>query len=387
MNIKLLAQTEEVGHKNSTLEDHLTFVGKVGGVCYMPDTFETLASQESKKHLKRAMNCIKSGHHSIVGHVYKTFLLEGIPKICAMLLNSVNCYDTSEKSARYTVMKSDGEDYKLYEKWRERFEDMISETYPNLDKAKVKKLALENARYILSIFTPTTMVYTVNLRTLNYILDWCEKLKSYKDESPMYTKLYEEMAKIASELARLANIEHLEDTKHQQFKLLNPNESLAKSQNEYFGTCYTTTYECSLAIYAHLIRHRTVTHTAYFDGFPKNFYIPPIFEKYPEFMYDWYCDLKSVAYLVPQGTMVTVRETGTLENFILKCYERECGCAQVEIQRLTQNVHERYEHSCCLTEEEQALLKKYTKKVKCGYDDTTCKTPCNWGMKSKERLV
>jgi thiaminase len=101
--------------------------------------------------------------------------LEGIPKILAMILNNEKVYNTSEKSARYTKMNPSKEEKELYEKWINIYKEKISVEYPKIDEKRVEKLAQENARYLISIFTPATIMgYTVNFCQLNYIVHWFE---------------------------------------------------------------------------------------------------------------------------------------------------------------------------------------------------------------------
>jgi len=50
----------------------------------------------------------------------------------------------------------------LYEKWIGIFERKIKSDYPNekfLSDSKIHKLAMENARYMISVMTPTKMEY------------------------------------------------------------------------------------------------------------------------------------------------------------------------------------------------------------------------------------
>ena len=52
---------------------------------------------------------------------------------------------------------------------------VIKEEYPEFDDKKVQKLAQENARYLISVFTPATiMEYTVSFEQLNFIISWFE---------------------------------------------------------------------------------------------------------------------------------------------------------------------------------------------------------------------
>jgi len=118
----------------------------MAGICLMPDDYLSQGIQNEASSLKRAEGTVNSGHHSVYDHAHMTLTIEGIPKILAMLLNSTEDYVTSEKSARYTVLKPETEaELVLYEKWIVKFTDLISKTYPNIDPKMVNKLALEKA--------------------------------------------------------------------------------------------------------------------------------------------------------------------------------------------------------------------------------------------------
>ena len=119
----------------------------------MPDTVETLFAEAPEKTQRRANGNLESGHHSVFGHAHYNLIFEGIPKILAMILNNEKIYNTSEKSARYTKMQPSEEEKVLYEKWIEKYKKVIKEEYPEFDDKKVKKLAQENARYLISVFT------------------------------------------------------------------------------------------------------------------------------------------------------------------------------------------------------------------------------------------
>ena len=165
MKIEVIASTK-VGYSMSK-EEAVDFSGKSAGICYLPDTVETLFLEPSEKTARRASNNIKSGHHSVFNHPTYNLCFDGIPKILAMVLNNEKMYNTSEKSARYTRMTPSPSEKALYEKWILLFEEQISLAYPNFDEKRVKKLAQENARYLISVFTPATvMEYTVTLAQL-----------------------------------------------------------------------------------------------------------------------------------------------------------------------------------------------------------------------------
>lgn len=165
MQIRILASTK-VGYEMPK-EEAINFSGKSAGICYLPDNLDMLFSESNEKTAKRAKGTLASGHHSVFGHVTYNLALEGIPKILAMILNNEKTYNTSEKSARYTKMEPSKKEEELYEKWIEIYKNEIQKKYPNIDEKKAKKLAQENARYLISVFTPATvMEYSVSFRSV-----------------------------------------------------------------------------------------------------------------------------------------------------------------------------------------------------------------------------
>ena len=115
MQIRVLASTK-VGYEMPK-EEAVNFSGKSAGICYLPDSLDTLFSEDPAKTERRAKGTLASGHHSVFGHVTYNLALEGIPKILAMILNNEKIYNTSEKSARYTKMEPSEKEKVLYEKW------------------------------------------------------------------------------------------------------------------------------------------------------------------------------------------------------------------------------------------------------------------------------
>ena len=157
MNIKIIGSTN-VGYILPK-DEALKFAGKSAGICYLPHNTEKLFSESEEKTIKRAENTLKSGHHSVYSHSVYNFVLEGIPKILAMILNNEKMYNTSEKSARYTKMESTGIEKELYEEWIEIYKEKIKEKYKDFDEKKVLKLAQENARGIIKGFYKSNARY------------------------------------------------------------------------------------------------------------------------------------------------------------------------------------------------------------------------------------
>ena len=108
MKTKVIASTK-VGYVLPK-EEALDFSGKSAGICYLPDTLETLFAEPAEKTERRVNGNLQSGHHSVFGHATYNLSFEGIPKILAMILNNEKIYNTSEKSARYTKMEPSEEE-------------------------------------------------------------------------------------------------------------------------------------------------------------------------------------------------------------------------------------------------------------------------------------
>ena len=165
------------------------------------------------------------------GHPHYNLLLEGVPKILAMILNNEKVYNTSEKSARYTVMQPSDDEKELYEKWIEKYQKIISDKYPEFDEKKIKKLAQENARYLISVFTPATvMEYTTNFCQLNYIIHFCENyIKDENKNSKFDIKLKKVFEEFLSQLPNI-KVEGLDaDLKNREFSFFAKKEKEKKN--------------------------------------------------------------------------------------------------------------------------------------------------------------
>lgn len=366
-----------------TKEDWLSFSRACGRVCYTEKDFEQVLGEQDKSGLIE--RTLKSGHHSLFEHINLTFYFSGIPKILAMIFNNEKQYATSEKSARYTVMRNiPAEQKELYDKWIGILIPEIDRFYPATEDLEartnaIKKLAQENARYMTSVFTPTKMVHTLNLRQLNFILK--ELMRYGRDNKNSANKF---QRRLAGEIPEV--LEHLKDFKIDGLENQTDRHlSMFNFDNypEHFSDVYSTKYFLSFAGLAQAQRHRTITYNMQTPGKNQDygFFVPAIV-KQAGLVSDWVRDLKKAAGNdFPQAQMVYVRERGTLEDFRSKCILRLCGHAQYEIM---QNV--------------KAIAKKYAKSVdfpdvsewinpKCA-QQMACIGKCVWGgKKALERIV
>lgn len=383
MKINIIASTK-VGYE-LTKQEALNFSGKSAGICYLPDTLETLFNEPDEKTVKRSNMTLKSGHHSVFNHPTYNLSLEGIPKILAMILNNEKMYNTSEKSARYTKMNPSEEEKNLYEKWIEIYKKEISKKYPNIEEKRVQKLAQENARYLISVFTPATvMEYTVNFGQLNYIIHFFENYINNEEKNSKFDiKLKEVFKEFIKALPDL-KIDGLDaDMKKRELSFF----AKRKNRKEEFGENYCTTYEASFAELAQAQRHRTLYYEVSLLETPK-YYIPPVIRN-TNLEKEWIKDISSLEEYYPQGMLLKINERGTVENFVLKCTERICGAAQLEIMEQTIETMNKYLNYTKQTNEDvYNYLLPYSKGARCTFPGWKCKSPCVFGAKGAiNRLI
>lgn len=380
MNIKVIASTK-VGY-SLPKEEAVDFSGKSAGICYLPDTVETLFAEDVEKTNRRANGNIKSGHHSVFGHPTYNLCLEGIPKILAMILNNEKIYNTSEKSARYTIMDASPKEKELYEKWIEIYVKEITKKYPEFEEKRIKKLAQENARNLISIFTPATvMEYTVNFGQLNYIINWAKDYIENEQDNAFSIKLKEVLKEFLQTIPDL-EVEGLDSRlKNRCFSLFAKRED----RKEEFGENYCVTYLASFAELAQAQRHRTLSYEMTLLKNSK-YYVPPIIRN-TELEEEWIKDISSLEEFFPQGMLVKINERGTIENFVLKCTERLCGAAQLEIMEQTRDTLKKYLEAVKDNPELYNYLLPYSKGARCTFPGWKCTSPCIFGGKNAMNRV
>ena len=389
IRIEVLAKTCENGE---LLTDPKVLGGKLAGICYMPDDYCSNAIQDIEGANRRAEMTAKSGHHSVFDHGSLTLLLQDIPKIVVMLLNSTEFYTTSEKSARYTTMDAiTGYERFFYDKWVKLLTTKIQSRYNNIDDTAAKKLAQENARYMTSVFTPTVLAYTTSYRQLNYLVDWSDKLINSLGtiEGKFNLRLKESVTELREALMGVLGEKTLTDNKDRHFEFMPLQHGIKIIGHEdHYGDVYSVKYELSFAALAQAHRHRTINYQMLFNGDNAaefGFYVPKIIREDAELKADWLKDMESVAEYYPQGTLVEVIEQGLAKNFALKCKERLCGRAQLEIMENTISTLEIMDnHYDELSSYNKQLIDNMTLDglvPKCGFKGFTCKENCMWGIK------
>ncbi len=375
MNIEIIGSTKP-GYE-LTVEEAKLFSGHSAGICYMKDDFNKILAEPKEKTLARFNGTAGSGHHSVSGHTSYNLLISGIPKIIAMILNNEKDYNTSEKSARYTKMETSGKEKELYEKWIDKFDKLIHEKYPQLDETTTRKLAQENARYFISVFTSsTTMEYTVDFRQGNYLIGFLESPNlANRMPADFYQKLKPWLDETAKALRSVLNCEEIRDNKGRELSLF-----ATRKRIEYYGDVYSTNYSGTFAQLAQAQRHRSLNYemTIASPQTNRTFFVPMLIRANDEVRLEYLDDMELVANNYPQGMMVMINERGCLEDFLMKCNERLCGAAQWEICMQTRETLERCWADVHDLNVRGALIKYYGK-TKCQFGYYTCNRPCPLG--------
>lgn len=375
-------------------DEAIRFCGRLAGVCYNREGYSKLANEDVTKTDRRVDLTINNGHHSVYDHVNITLNIQNIPKILAMILNNEHVYTTSEKSARYTpIVRNDDSiitdrEEVLYNKWLEVFKLKIKKEYGDIyDDNKITKLAQENARYLVTVFMPTQMVYTVSLRQINYIASWLLEYAENCPNSYMNKNLKIAIYQFVEELERLNILDKrlMNNEKHRKLSLFNDD---IENKRTYFGDTYSINYKASWAYLAQAQRHKTLDYQMKrLDNL--DYYVPPILKDDEFLVKEWLNDIKSVSYYVPQGELIKINESGSYDNFILKCKERLCSAAQLEIMQKTDRILNNYQHGLEITNHPLADdIKKYIKGMRCTFPDFECSNPtCNPKIRRKDRKI
>ena len=301
--IQVRIENQEYLNENGILDidKAMTFTGHIAGICYAEEGYDKVLSEELKNTYNRFNAVLKRGHHSVVGHLPISLYIKGQSKLLSMILNNEKEYNTSERSLRYTAVKassdsiiSDREVY-LYNKWIDIFKQEIIKKYPEQFKEKkIQSLAQENARKLVTVFMPTEMIYTTNLRQLNYIAKWMyDYIESTKNSTTYFDNtLSNDMKLFLDELERLNLLipSLMTNEKSRSISLFGTNLSAKK---EYFGDVYLTKYKAPFDEVAQAQRHRSLNYQIEIPNIVE-YSIPEIIMDNDNLVNEWINDISSV---------------------------------------------------------------------------------------------
>ena len=379
--------------KNIKKEDLMLQAGHSANICYTQKDWQEIAKENEEKTLKRADGNKVNLHHSVFGHSHISLYFTNIPKLVAMLINNEHEYNTSEKSARYTKMHPSEKELELYNKWVAIFEKVICETYPSVPyvEQRYHKLAMENARYMLSCMTLASMEYTTSQRQWCYLYAFAKKMVAKKTDNELIKMVKPSLKEFMNCLEQTGIIDpSLIDFHNREFSLITEQNW---EQPEIFSNVYSTNYQASIACVAQNQRHRSLYHQVYLPE-ERKYFIPPIISQDEKLTKEWLKDISSLENVIPQGTLLNVNERGIYESFVMRIEERLCTCAQLETTQvnyeiLTKYVNELKKSTNPYDKYLEERLAKYLTGARClTMNHFTCPSPCHFqeGMQLKRKI-
>lgn len=423
--------------KNGKFDQRKAFcsTGVKAAVCFKeardgkPVNQEMIREEESEGTLiNRGINTLFMDHTTPSEHQIVSLEITGIPKALCMVLNNEKEYDADERSLRYTEVEPNKyiskEEVTLYNKWLLIFENLIKEKYYDFylktnktEKMALKaihKLAQENARYMVSVFMPTTITYTVPWIQLNKIMVYMKQVIANPENeferllAPYFEDFINQLKQLdvaitkdsvyrvatsSKEVNDVALKHHpeIEGYKENEELLYKNNKDVSLSlfanknkfsgifdKNEFGHNVSFNNYE-SFACLAQEQRHRTISCEMIIPDEFKPF-IPPILKDNKDLVAAWIVDMTSVQNAYPQGQLLRVNRCGSIKN-ILKyvAQERCCERAQLEIEKvyhdeIIPSIYDGLKESGY--DELSELVLPYVKKLRCAFPSYHCPGPC-----------
>ncbi len=410
--------------KRFNQKEALITTGVKAAVCFRdgnvtPDVIR--ATETDEQLIKRGINTILSDHTSPSEQVNVSLEIVDIPKILCMVLNNEHQYCADERSLRYTEVKESNyissEEVCLYNKWLNIFISILNRDYNDFflkfnqgkdekhTKSKVanaiKKIAQENTRYMVGVFIPTTLTYTVPWAQINKICKYMERIIDNPLNEleelliPYLTDFRNQLLDLnvlitehqAKELCPSLKIKDTDNLLYKNNKCLDL--SLFAERNKFsgiklpneYGISFSYNMKISWASLAQFHRHRTI----YFEMLTpnlenSNYYIPLLLEGNPQLTKEWLNDLVLVNKYYPQGQLLEVNANGPLKNLVHYVgKERACERAFLETEDMFTSQMLPDIYYGLIKKENIALaktLEPYVNKLRCMYPDYNCPAAC-----------
>ncbi len=365
------------------LKRAMTFSGHIGGICYNPEGLMATFEEDPEKTEKRVNSTALNEHQSVFEHVNIGMYIKDSSKLLNMVLNNEHQFSTSERSLRYTKVNPEScnlseKELELYSKWYDILLAKIKEEYGDVLKPfKMRTLAQENARNMVSVFMNTEMVHTIPLVQLNRIVSYMKDFMNKENKDAFEERLAKDFDMFIKECDRLNLLDDRLQSNRKERKLEIFGKDLDKVPEE-FGVNYSVNYKGTYIAYAQAERHRKGEYRLERNT-ENGYYIPPIIEDDPVLVEEWLHDINSVKENFPLGELLTINERGSFDDFIMKLKERDCSAAQLEIYRQSVDTKEKYYKA--LKEQNHPYAKKlepYMHGRRCTYPDFNCPSPCGF---------
>ena len=333
----------------------------------------------------------KAGHHTTLQHYHFTILIEGISRhLIWRLLHSHLFYNSEQVSQRYAKMKIENfytpkngnkdrwnnyyqKMFFYYETFIEKLEPIIKEKLPKFQKGIANKKAQEMARYLLPVGMKAHLYHTINVITALRYINVAKVLPEAKEEATEFIKLLEkEMLKIDENLKPLIEFAKKEPVSFPDidikkfrtqkdinvFDIINYNFNLnenysgvLRASNLFLDESllggFNSYIQLSLSADAQNQRHRRspAIRPALEKIYQKNFYTPPIIEKYLkkeyneaiEYSYQFFekeveeIGFGEAVYALTNAHKIEILEKDDFNEFAHKAQMRLCYNAQQEI--------------------------------------------------------
>ena len=186
--------------------DPVVAAGRAGGVCY--------DKEEKEDYGKFIMGIVRSGHESVIEHVVFTFRIEGVSRACTHQLVRHRIASYSQRSQRYV---DEGEfDYVVppsiegSEEAKREFEETMDFLIKKYEQLKDIGVTKEDARFVLPNACTTTIVVTMNARSLRNFLKVRMEKHAQWEIRVLAGKMYDLVQKVAPEL--FEDLQTLRDT-------------------------------------------------------------------------------------------------------------------------------------------------------------------------------
>ncbi len=156
MEVKLIAHTPE--------PDIIAAIAAL--LTHSRSTFEELRKEGEEKLKNVLRTVIDMGHTSVVEHAYFTFEISGVSRALTHQLVRHRIASYSQQSQRYVKQEMN---YvippSVRKKYGEKYEEMIREIWNFYNEMK-EELPIEDARYILPNATCSSLIVSMNARSL-----------------------------------------------------------------------------------------------------------------------------------------------------------------------------------------------------------------------------
>lgn len=415
------------------LQDNIFRIsGKAAAVYYKPEGFDENNLESLKK---RAIEEAARENYSIFEHDCITFKLN-TSKIMGMVLKSMNFYNSTEKSTRYTMLELETDiEKEIYAKWKNIFEKLVRSYYGDFyTEDDIQKHAMENARYFTSIFTPTTMIYTVPFSRAVLLSQWLKSLSELMgnvnvnvgnnevnlDYNWVYGRFATECGELADVIGEAIGVYNFGDIITNTINdgveffrvanyILKTKDIVAKDEDlqkkeigdlykdsikeDFYSDCYISNYKASFVAVSQMETHRALHYSIDIPVHCVQPYIPKIIRG-SAYEVQWREDFQKLLdmQILPQATLLEVSECGRFEDFYMKCKQRLCSKSQLEITEITRDQVVKFaKYSSNLSGMNQILLGNMIRKgpgvnwkkpetviveSRCKFADFHCDNPC-----------